>query len=76
MTQVEQNCWGRWATLKSTVQLIKMKRGAGMDTASDWARATQLLEELKMYADADLMPDEMKEEWVGKIGEKLETLLQ
>jgi hypothetical protein len=33
-------------------------------------------EELKMYADADLMPPEMKEEYQGKIGAKLETLLQ
>jgi hypothetical protein len=29
-----------------------------------------------MYADANLMPTEMKEAYDGKIGAKLETLLQ
>ncbi len=76
MNQIEQNRWDRWSTLKNTVQLIKMKREAGMDVASDKAYAVQLLDELKMYADADLMPAEMKEEYRGKIGAKLETLLQ
>lgn len=76
MNQIEQNCWDRWSTLKNTVQLIKMKRDAGMDVASDKAYATQLLEELRLYHDADLMPAEMKDEYRGKIGTKLEMLLQ
>jgi hypothetical protein len=76
MNQAEQNCWDRWASLKNTIQLIRLKKDAGMDTASDKAYATQILEELRLYHDADLMPDEMRDEFRGKVGVKLETLLQ
>ncbi len=60
MNQIEQNCWECWSTLKSTIQLIKMKEAAGMSTANDKVHAAQLLEELRMYYDTDLMPAEMK----------------
>jgi hypothetical protein len=31
MNQVEQNCWDRLATLKSRIELIRLKKGAGID---------------------------------------------
>ncbi len=76
MNQVEQNCWERWGMLKSRIELIRLKKGAGMDTQADKAYAAQLLGELRLYHAADLIPDEMKEEWAGKMGQRLEKLIQ
>jgi hypothetical protein len=71
MTRIELSCWDRWLSLKNIIELIRLKRAYGLDTTTDREYAFQLLCELRMLAEADLMPAELRAEYDAIVGVKL-----
>lgn len=67
MSQIEQACRDRWLSLKSCLNLIRLKRENGLDIQSDKEYATRVLSELEMFYDADLMPQEIRMEYEAKV---------
>lgn len=70
MDQIHQACWDRWLSLKSCLNLIRLKRENGLNTESDKEYATRVLSELKMYYDADLMPAEIRADYENQVASK------
>lgn len=67
MNQIERACWERWISLKSCLNLIRLKRENGLDVQSDKEYAARVLLELRLYYDADLMPKEIRTEYESKV---------
>lgn len=69
-SQIEQACWDRWLSLKSCLNLIRLKRENVLNIQSDKEYATRVLQELRLYYDADLMPVAIRGEYERQVASK------